>query len=87
MVVKGEVLGYRVFRSGACQLFISDSSPVSSSDKVFASGRMIYTVWQGKGTYNFNNPPRLLGAAVSVFVGRDESGVIEITPKEGGEKK
>lgn len=76
MVVKGTVVGYQVFQSGACQLFVS--SPANPSEKVHEYGNIVRSLWQGKGTYNFNNPPQLLGAIVVAFIGRDESGIIDI---------
>lgn len=85
MIVKGEVIGARVFSSGAAQIFVSGEP--QTSEKVKCYGRMIYTLWQGRGTYDFNNPPRLLGASCTAFVGREESGIIELNlPTKGGEK-
>lgn len=82
MVISGEVIGYKVFQSGAAQIFVS--VPAKDSEKCHAGGRIIYPIWQAKNTYDFSNPPHLLGATVKAFVGQNESGVIEITPKGGG---
>lgn len=82
MVISGEVIGYKVFQSGAAQIFVS--TPAKDGEKCRSGGLIIYPIWQAKGTYEFSNPPHLLGAAVKAFVGQNESGVIEITMKGGG---
>lgn len=83
MVVNGEVIGYQIFQSGACQLFVMTGA--KDNDRVLSAGRIIYPIWQGKGTYDFKHYPSLIGASVRAFVGRNESGIIEITPRKGGE--
>lgn len=82
MVISGEVIGFKVFQSGAANLFVS--VPAKDSEKCRAGGLIIYPVWQARGTYDFTNPPHLLGASVKIFVGQNESGVIEIILKGGG---
>lgn len=84
MIVKGNVVGYQVFQSGACQMFVT--SPASPSEKVHEFGAIVRSLWQGKGTYNFLSPPQLLGAQVTAYVGKNESGIIDIKlpPEKGG---
>lgn len=83
MVIKGSVVGYQIFQSGACQMFVT--SPAAPSEKVHEYGAIVRSLWQGKGTYNFASPPQLLGAVVTAYVGKNESGIIDIQlPKEGG---
>lgn len=84
MVINGSVVGYQVFQSGACQLFVS--CPAASSEKVREAGQIVRSLWQGKGTYNFYEPPNLLGARVIAYVGKNEAGIIDIQfPQKGGE--
>lgn len=81
MVVKGTVIGFQVFQSGACQLFVS--SPANSTEKIKEVGQVVRSLWKGKGSYDFSNPPDLLGAEVLAFVGRNESGILDIKEKGG----
>lgn len=81
MVIKGTVIGYQVFQSGAAQLFVS--SPASSSDKIREVGQVVRCLWKGKGSYDFSNPPDLMGSEVVAFVGRNESGILDIKQKGG----
>lgn len=83
MVIKGSCVGYQLFQSGACQLFVATEP--STTDKVKEQGAVVRSLWQGKGTYSFDNPPNLVGATVTAFVGRNESGILDIQLK-GGEK-
>lgn len=82
MVVKGDVIGYQVFQSGAAQLFVQ--CPAQSTDKIKENGTIVRSFWRAKGTYSFDNPPDLLGATVVAFVGRNESGILDISLKGGG---
>lgn len=82
MVIKGSVIGFQVFQSGACQLFVS--SPANSTDKIKEGGQVVRSLWKGKGSYDFNNPPDLLGATVVAFVGKNESGILDLQLKGGG---
>lgn len=84
MVIKGKVVGYQVYQSGACQLFVT--SDASSNDKVHEYGQIVRNLWQGKGTYDFANPPHLIDSTVIAFVGRNESGIIDIQLPKGGDK-
>lgn len=84
MVINGSVLGYQVFQSGACQMFVS--CPAAPSEKVHEFGQIVRSLWQGKGTFDFNNPPQLLGARVIAYVGKNESGIIDIQVPKGGDK-
>lgn len=81
MVVKGSVIGYQVFNSGAAQIFVA-CAPVSS-DKIKEFGTIVRSFWRAKGTYNPADIPDLIGSTVLGFVGRDSSGIIDIIPKGG----
>lgn len=81
MVISGIVVGYQVFQSGACQMFVS--CPAQPSERVREYGTIVRTLWQGRGTYNFMSPPDLLGAKVIAYVGKNESGIIDIQMKGG----
>lgn len=83
MIIKGKCVGYQLFQSGACQLFVASDS--CSTEKVKECGTIVRSLWQGKGTYSFDNPPSLLGSTVTAFIGRNESGILEIQLK-GGDK-
>lgn len=81
MVIKGIVIGYQVFQSGAAQLFVS--TPANSTEKVFERGQIVRSLWQGKGTYSVSSVPDLLGASVVAFIGKNESGIIDLRLKGG----
>lgn len=82
MVVKGTVVGYQVFQSGACQLFVS--CPAQANEKIKEFGQVVRSFWRAKGSCDFNNPPDLMGSTVIAFVGKTESGILEILPKGKG---
>lgn len=81
MIIKGTVVGYQIFQSGACQLFVS--CPAQSTEKVKEYGNIVRSFWRAKGTYSFDNPPDLMGAGVIAFVGKNENGILELVPKGG----
>lgn len=83
MIVNGNVIGYQIFRSGAAQLFVSCSP--AANDKIRETGHIVRPFWQGKGTYDFDNPPDLLGARVMGFVSRNGSEIVDMSLK-GGDK-
>lgn len=84
MVVKGSVIGYQIFQSGAAQIFVACEP--SSTEKIKEVGTIVRSFWRAKGTYNPADVPDLMGATVIGFVGRDSSGIIDILPKKGGVK-
>lgn len=81
MVIKGSVIGYQVFQSGAAQLFVS--SPAAPNEKIKEAGQIVRCLWKGKGSFDFSNPPDLMGAEVVAFVGRNESGILDLKLKGG----
>lgn len=82
MVIKGTVIGYQVFKSGAAQIFVA--CPSQSTDKIKEVGTIVRSFWRAKGTYDPANVPDLMGSTVIGFIGRDSSGIIDILPQKGG---
>lgn len=85
MIIKGNVVGYQIFKSGAAQLFVS--CPAEPNEKVKEFGSVVRAFWRAKGTYDFDNPPDLINATVVAFVGKNETGILDIsepTVKGGG---
>lgn len=81
MVVKGKVVGFQVFQSGAAQIFVACEP--NSNEKIKEAGAIVRAFWKAKGSYSFDNPPDLVGAYVVGFVGREQSGILEMTGKGG----